>query len=81
MEITKDELLDALRAAMEQRPAGEEGLTVKELCDTLRKAEEPVRKRLKALIAAGKCEVVRVRRMDMAGRDMLIPGYRFKGAA
>lgn len=80
MQITQDELLEALRKAMEERMGGEDGLTVAELCEQLQKGQDAIRTRLKALIAAKKCVVVRVRRQDMAGRDMLVPGYRFKGA-
>lgn len=78
MQITQDELLEALRHALQTSGPGEPGVTVTELRDKLGKGEDVVRRRLKEMIAAGKCEVVRVRRQDMAGRDMLVPGYRFK---
>jgi predicted ArsR family transcriptional regulator len=76
MQITQDELLEALRTA--ETGPGEAGMTVTELCEKLGKGSDTVRRRLKELIAGGKCAVVRVRRQDMAGRDMLVPGYQFK---
>lgn len=77
MQITQDELLEALRNAQANGP-GEVGKTVGELSEELNKGTEYVRRRLKALIASGNCVVVRVRRVDMTGRDVLIPGYQFK---
>lgn len=76
---TQDELLDALRNAMQQpHGPGEPGMTVTELCEKLGKGQEYVRRQLRGLIASGNCAVVRVRRVDLANRDMLVPGYQFK---
>lgn len=80
MQITQDELLEALRNAMQtqEEGSGETGMTVNELCEKLQKGSEHVRRGIKSLIAAGKCEVVRVQRMDMTNRMVWVPGYRFK---
>ena len=76
MQITQDDLLEALRAHMAQQLGGEEGMTVSELSGKLSQSDERVRRNLKALLAQGKAQVVSVRRTDMAGRMMSVPGYR-----
>lgn len=76
MQISQDELLEALRNAMQDGGSGEEGMTVSELREKMGQSDEKVRRNLKALLAQGKAKVVSVRRTDMAGRTMSVPGYR-----
>ncbi len=76
MQITRDDIVEALRNAMQEVGPGEEGMTVAELREKMGKGEEVVRRCIKALLAQGKAKVVTVRRTDMAGRITSVPGYR-----
>jgi DNA-binding GntR family transcriptional regulator len=75
--ISTDDLLDAIRAALEA-PADGEGATVHELTATMACGAGKVRRALKALSDQGRLEVVRLRRTMIDGRPSLVPGYRIK---
>jgi DNA-binding GntR family transcriptional regulator len=77
MKITQDDLLDALRHALEAPNAGD-APTVNELQVTMGCGSAKVRRALKALAAQGRLEVVQVRRTSLTGIGILCPGYRIK---
>ena len=71
-----DELLAALlEAESDQRV----GMTTKELAAALDWHEDKVRSHLRELKAAGRIEVVAVRREILDGRISNVPGYRMAG--
>lgn len=76
VKVTTDDLLEALQQAL--GPGDGEGTTVSDLCRETGANENMVRRKIRDLIAAGRCEVVRVRRTDMAGRHTRVPAYRLK---
>lgn len=76
MKITTDDLLDALRAALEL--PGETAPTVLDLTATMGCGEARVRKALKALAHQGRLETVRVRSTSITGAAIFVPGYRIK---
>ena len=74
--MTEAALLEALRAAMD---AGEDdggAMTADELTQKMECNIDTVRKRVKALIATGRAECVRVRRMRIDGLIQRVPAYR-----
>lgn len=77
MKVTTDDLLDALRVALE-KPSEGDGITVVELANTMKCAEEKVRRTLRVIAGQGRLEVSRVRRPAIDGRLMLVPAYRIK---
>jgi predicted negative regulator of RcsB-dependent stress response len=77
MKVTQDDLLAALRDAL-QKPSDGEGQTVAELRVAMQCAEEKVRQALRVLAAQGRLDVLRVRRPSLDGRLMLVPAYRIK---
>lgn len=77
MNITTDDLLDAIREALAQS-GGEEGETVTEMSVRTGLRDEYIRRGLKVLIAKGEWEAIRVRRPDISGRVSVVPAYRAK---
>ena len=77
MKISQDDLLGALREALE-KPSAVDGSTVAELTVAMQCAEGKVRQTLKVLAAQGRLDVLRVRRPSLDGRLMLVPAYRIK---
>lgn len=77
MTVTQDDLLDALRNAL-LKPMEGNGVTVGELQETTGYSYERIRKALRVLSVAGRLEVSRVTRMDIAGRPSSVPAYRIK---
>lgn len=79
--ITQADLLRALEEALvsEQNPEG--AMTVKELSAATDMHETKIREGLNQLKSVGRLEVVRVRREDLAGRQMKVPAYRLKAAS
>lgn len=79
MNITENELLAAVRKAMEApTPDGTQGFTVLELATALDRSTESVRPIIKGMLANGAAEVVRIRRPRMDGIIHTISGYRLK---
>ncbi len=77
--VTQDEILDALRAAM-QPPPGEEGAyTVNELSERLGRSGEAVRTLLKKLLSASAVTVGRGNRTAMDGTNRVVPVYKLIG--
>ena len=76
MNITTDDLLDALRAAM--GTAEGEGHTVQELVAATGWGKTNIRQVLGHLHHQGRLEVVRVKRPCLDGRMQSIPAYRIK---
>jgi hypothetical protein len=77
MNITTDDLLDALRAALGSHG---EGHTVQELIAACDCGATKVRAELGKMHRAGRLTVVRVRRPDLTGRMQSVPAYRMKDA-
>ncbi len=83
MQISQDELLDALRDAMtpKEGDVGEGFRTVQELAAATKgTSDEKVRKGLKALSDQGRLEVRQVRRQAIDGRYTSVPAYRVRAA-
>jgi len=80
MKVTQDDLLDALRQAMTV-PASGDAPTVGELAAATGRNVQVVRASLKALLDAGRLEVVTMRRPALDGRMRVVPGYRMKAKA
>ena len=78
MKATTDDLLEAMRAAMTQPDADEEGLTGPELMAKLGMGRPNFTRCLKQMLAERKAEVVTVQRKGMDGRTMTLRGYRLK---
>lgn len=80
--ITENELVDALLAAIRPEDTSDErgAMTVKELADATGRADLFVRRNIKALLGAGKMEVVKVRRPAIDGSLRVLPAYRLKAA-
>jgi hypothetical protein len=78
MDITTDDLMDAIRAAL-GNGAGD-ARTVQEICDACGWKPTKVRQELRALHRQGRLDVIRVNRPDLTGRSQSIPGYRMKDA-
>lgn len=77
MSITQDDLLDALRAAMD-KPALGQGSTSEEIAAELGFGPHHARKLIKKLLASGEMEVVTVERKRMDGVLTKVSGYRKK---
>ncbi len=75
--MTQDELLEALRAAME-RPETADGLTTRDIMRTLDLSEKKVLSLLHDLNSHGLIESVRVERRNLAGVLHSRPAYRLK---
>jgi hypothetical protein len=78
MNITSDDLMDALRAALGGQTG--EGKTVQEILADTNWGATKVRAELGRLHRAGRLEVVRVKRADLTGRMQSLPAYRMKDA-
>lgn len=82
MNISQDDLLEALRAAMAPTEADGEGFrTVVELAGTTRKTDDRIRKALRILMGEGRLETRPVKRPGIDGRMIQVPAYRIKPAA
>ena len=75
MNITNDEILDAIRQALEQT-GGNEGFTTQELAEMSGKSATVVRRALRVMLTSGRAEPVWVRRTLMTGAQQRIAGYR-----
>jgi predicted ArsR family transcriptional regulator len=77
IQVTENDLLDAWKAALVKTG---DGVTATEMTESAGVGLGVVRKFLHALNKQGRLEVVRVRRTDMTGRNILVPAYRMKKA-
>ncbi len=75
--MTQDELLEALRAAME-RPETADGLTTQDIITELGITDKRARQMLRDLSGQGLLEVVHVQRRNLAGIMHPRPAYRLK---
>jgi len=75
-EITESQLIAALQEARAEARTPDGALTTQELAEELNWSGAKVRKRLRALKAAGQLEIVRVVRENLAGAEQPLPGYR-----
>ena len=75
IDVTENELLEALRAAVATPDRGD-GLTTPELARALGWSEHRVRAALRRLRAQGAIQPVRVPRETLSGVTQLVPGYR-----
>jgi predicted transcriptional regulator len=80
MNITQNELLEAIRAAMETAPDGTEGFTVGEIAEAIGRPHETARNVIKGMLKNGTAEVVKIRRTRMDGAPTTVSGYRLKKA-
>lgn len=72
-----DELVDALRAALEKNPGPSDARTTREWCKMLGLADKAVRKRLTQLIEDGKVGRVKVPRVSpLSGVEQMVDAYR-----
>lgn len=79
MNISQDDLLDALQAAMTPTDSGSEGFhTVAELSANFGKPGDRIRKALQIIHTAGRLETRQVRRPAIDGRPIVVPAYRVK---
>jgi len=74
--ITMDEWLSELKRV--QGSAGDEGVTVPELCAKFNACDKTVRHRLKALISSGKVVAGKAHRLSIDGVMRSVPVYRLK---
>lgn len=74
--VTQASLLEALRKALEAAPDDSGAMTTEELAAEMRCNVPAVRGKLKALLAAGKAECVKVPRPRIDGATQMTPGYR-----
>jgi len=72
--ITESELVAELRATLAPE-APPNALTMAELCEATGLGRSAIKVKLRAIRAAGRLSVYRVRRIDDAGRAQIIPAY------
>jgi hypothetical protein len=77
MNVTTEDLLDAMRAAL-ATPADGEGATLAELAVAMKCGQHKARMLLRAIHAEGRLEVVRMHRQNMIGGTSVVPAYRIK---
>ena len=75
-EITESQLIAALLEARAEAQNPDGAMTTQELMDRLGWSGGKVRRRLHALKAEGKLEVVQVTRKNLVDVDQVLPGYR-----
>lgn len=73
---TESELLAALQELVSLPDTDESALTTGELADRLHVSQRVVRQILKAAIAEGRVEAIRVRRKTISGSAADVPAYR-----
>lgn len=79
--LTETEIMEALREALEGSQGPDDARTVAELQEATGWHVNRVRQGVKAMLAAGEAECVRVYRPGMDGRRAQVPGYRFTRGA
>ena len=75
-EITESQLIAALQEARAEARTADGAMTTQELIARLGWSGTRVRRRLHALKAAGRLEIVSVTRQNLANVDQVLPGYR-----
>ncbi len=78
MTITQNEILEALRAALAQRPSVDDGVTRRELADACNAGLDKVRKWLLVEMKQGRIECIWVRRARCDGVEQQTAAYRIK---
>ena len=78
MNITQNEILEAFRAALAERPSSEDGVTRRELAELCNAGPDKVRTWLLKEIKAGRIECVRARRVRCDGVEQNTAAYRIK---
>ena len=78
MNISRNEILDALREAARNISSGpEDAFTIAEMAEGLGMHRQTTMRYLYPLVRTGDIEFVRVRRVSMDGVTRPLPGYRF----
>ena len=80
MNITTDDLMDALQAALGPMGENDNGKTVQDIVAETGWGTTVVRKNLANLQRQGRLEVVRVKRPALDGRQCSVPAYRMRAA-
>jgi len=75
--VTESDLLAALRMAL-QKPESENGMTTLELAENVGCSKHTMLRALHRLDKEGKLKVVRVKRKNLVGTTITIPGYMLK---
>lgn len=78
MNITENELLEALQNALTSAPESQDGFTTKDVETALGVGSEKARRAMKALLASGRAETVRLMRPDMFGHSHATFGVRLR---
>lgn len=78
MNLTQNEVLDALRAAL-ALPEASDGITATEICTATGRSSDIVRKWLLREVQAKRVECIRVKRTRVDGVSQMITGYRIVG--
>lgn len=73
--VTHDDLLEALRAAMEEAPT-EEGMTANEIAEHFGWCIKATRKRIGKLLKEGRAVCIPARRTRIDGQVQKVPAYR-----
>jgi len=74
--MTQNALLELIRQSLPE--SGEEGQSVKEMCEATNRGAQPNRRELERLIKDGKVECVRGTRLGIDGVMRHVPLYRIK---
>ena len=80
-QITEDDILKAVRAALTATPAGQQGMTTRELATALGLGADAVLRILRPLVATGEFVSVKVIRSSIDGRQMPTIGWRSTATA
>lgn len=76
MNVTQDDILEAVYAAMQATPNdGESGISAREWAEHRGISIATARGEIRGLLAAGKLRVVKVRRTRMDGQANTVSGY------
>lgn len=78
MNITENELLDALRVALNAAPSEQDGFTTQEIVKALGTSDDKARRAMKGLLESGQATTVRLNRTDMYGHARPVYGIKLK---
>lgn len=78
MNVTTDEILDAIRAAEGLQSVSGTGATGPEIAIALGVSALTARRKIKKLLAEGRMDTVDLHRVRMDGRPTRVIGYRLK---
>jgi len=80
IQITENEILDALRAAVRTAKPDDRGaMRIEDICRATGWGTKFTHRQVREQIAAGMIEVVRIDHQSIDGRVVRVPAYRFKG--